>query len=93
MLANLKVPLHSVGQSILEPLVAHDRQNEAHLVETLRAYIEVDCQTSEAAAALFVHPNTLRYRLRLIEKLTGARLASFEDLVNFYLALHSLDRE
>jgi PucR family transcriptional regulator, purine catabolism regulatory protein len=91
MLANMRVPLHDVGEQILRVLMEHDRENDAHLLETLRVYLEVDCQTTEAAKALFVHPNTLRYRLRLIERLTSTDLGSFEDLVNFYLAIRALD--
>lgn len=91
MLANMRVPLHDLGRKILNTLLEYDRDNEAGLVETLRVYLQVNCQTAEAAKRLFVHPNTMRYRLRLIERLTSTDLGSFEDLVNFYLAIQSLD--
>jgi DNA-binding PucR family transcriptional regulator len=34
-----------------------------------------------------VHVNTLRYRLRRVEQLTGRDLSHFEDRVDFFLAL------
>ncbi|UOQ56849.1 helix-turn-helix domain-containing protein [Leucobacter allii] len=91
MLASLKVPLRSVGEQILRTLIEYDRENDSQLVHTLQVYLDNDCQSAEAAQQLFVHRNTLRYRLRLIEKLTGSDLDSFEDLVNFYLAVRALE--
>ncbi|UOQ59191.1 helix-turn-helix domain-containing protein [Leucobacter rhizosphaerae] len=91
MLASLKVPLRSVGEQILRSLLEYDRDNDSDLVHTLQVYLDADCQSAEAAQALFVHRNTLRYRLRLIEKLTGCDLNSFEDLVNFYLAVRAME--
>ncbi len=91
MLASLKVPLQSIGDQILKVLIEYDAENDAQLVTTLKAYLESDCQSTKAAEQLFVHRNTLRYRLRLIEKLTGADLDNFEVLVNFYLAVLALE--
>ena len=91
MLASLKLPLTSVGEQILKVLLDYDRENDSHLVQTLQVYLDSDCQSAEAAQRLFVHRNTLRYRLRLIEKLTGCDLNSFEDLVNFYLAVRAME--
>ena len=91
MLASLKVPLQSIGDQILKVLLDYDAENDAQLVTTLKVYLECDCQSAEAAQRLFVHRNTLRYRLRLIEKLTGADLGHFEVLVNFYLAVLALE--
>ena len=91
MLASLKVPLKSVGEQILKVLLEYDRENDAQLVQTLQVYLDSDCQSAEAAQRLFVHRNTLRYRMRLIEKLTGCDLDSFEDLVNFYLAVRAME--
>ncbi len=91
MLASLRVPLQSIGDQILKQLLDYDRENDAQLVDTLKVFLECDCQSAEAAQRLFIHRNTLRYRLRLIEKLTGADLDSFEVLVNFYLAVLALE--
>ena len=42
---------------------------------------------AQAAALLGVHPNTVRYRLRRIEKLTGLDTSSFYHLVELVTAL------
>jgi DNA-binding PucR family transcriptional regulator len=40
-------------------------------VETLTAYFEAGGNLEAAARVLFVHPNTVRYRLRQVADLTG----------------------
>jgi PucR C-terminal helix-turn-helix domain len=42
------------------------------LMETLRVYLDSDLDVTRAAEALYVHPNTVRYRLRRIGELTGS---------------------
>ncbi|HUZ85091.1 MAG TPA: helix-turn-helix domain-containing protein, partial [Gaiellales bacterium] len=52
---------------------------------TLRVVSE--CGAGPAAGRLFVHRNTVRYRLRRIESLTGLRLDRAEDRLLCELAL------
>lgn len=49
------------------------------LVETLTAYLASGGSLEGAARALFVHPNTVRYRLRQIGDLTGLQPSSPRD--------------
>ncbi|MEV4321833.1 PucR family transcriptional regulator [Microbispora rosea] len=59
----------------LAPL-AHLRQNQQdRLAETLLAWLRHGRGVAEVAAALHVHPQTVRYRLRQIEQLYGEALA------------------
>lgn len=53
-------------------LVRHDRQHESDLLRTLEAYLDRNRQLKPTAQALFIHYNTLRYRLKKIENLTRA---------------------
>jgi DNA-binding PucR family transcriptional regulator len=45
-------------------LIAYDRKHNACLVETLSAWLDAFGDVTAASAAVFVHPNTFRYRLR-----------------------------
>jgi sugar diacid utilization regulator len=56
-------------------------ENGSGLMETLRAYLDCDLDVQGTAEALFVHPNTVRYRLRRISDLTGLDAQSFAGLV------------
>jgi sugar diacid utilization regulator len=51
------------------------------LMETLRVYLDSDLDVARTAEALYVHPNTVRYRLRRISDLTGLDTQSFSGLV------------
>ena len=49
----------------------HDSDDLRSALETLRAYLEGSRSIEAAARTLFVHANTVRYRLRRITELTG----------------------
>ena len=59
---------------VVRPLVAYDRERRSDLVKTLRVYFETGANASEAADRLFLHRNSLLYRLARIEKLVGLDL-------------------
>ncbi|WP_395696453.1 PucR family transcriptional regulator [Nocardioides sp.] len=48
----------------LARLLAYDRQHHTNLVETLKAWLDAFGDVARAAEAMYVHPNTFRYRLR-----------------------------
>ena len=56
------------------------------LFETFRVWQETDASVGVAAERLCCHPNTVRYRLRRIEKRTGRSLSRPRDLVELCLA-------
>ena len=60
--------------SPLTTLRDHDRTRKTAHVETCRAYLDAFGDVDSAARVLGVHPNTVRYRLRQIETVTGISL-------------------
>ncbi|WP_410586565.1 PucR family transcriptional regulator [Amycolatopsis sp. lyj-23] len=52
-------------------LLDYDTQHHAHLVETLRAWLDAFGDVIAASAAVHVHPNTFRYRLRRLAEVGG----------------------
>jgi PucR C-terminal helix-turn-helix domain/Purine catabolism regulatory protein-like family/GGDEF-like domain len=68
-------------------LISYDAENGTELTGSLRAYLEAFGDVANAAAAVHVHPNTFRYRLRRIWEVGGldlddprARLAALVQL-------------
>lgn len=59
----------------------------AVILDTVERYLRADCRAAETAAALFVHKNTLRYRLNRFEELTRCSLRSTETLSEVWWAL------
>jgi PucR family transcriptional regulator, purine catabolism regulatory protein len=80
---------HTIG-----PLLAYDREHRSELLLTLRVYLRATGSPSQAADALHVHRNTLGYRLKRIEEVTGRSLASMDDRFELWLGVraHELAR-
>jgi GAF domain-containing protein len=55
----------------LKKLEAYDRRHRSQLLMTLEEYLKRRGNIAAAAQTLYVHPNTLRQRLRRIQDLTG----------------------
>ena len=77
----------SFRNRLLGPLVAYDEQHRAELLPTLREFLACSGSWNTCAAKMYVHVNTVRYRIRRIEELTGRDLSSLDDRVDFFLAL------
>ncbi|WP_077306424.1 CdaR family transcriptional regulator [Terribacillus halophilus] len=63
-----------------------DQDKKGELVQTLEAYIREGGELNKIAETLFIHRNTLRYRLEKITELTGKDLRHAKDLMELYLA-------
>lgn len=61
------------------------------LLRTLRVYLKCGMSARAAARALFVHQNTVPYRIRTIERLLGKNLDDVTALSDVILALRGLD--
>ncbi|TKI08815.1 CdaR family transcriptional regulator [Martelella alba] len=66
--------------------------NNGLLRRTLIAWFRHNVQPTPTAKALFIHRNTLEYRLNRISEMTGLDLANFDDRLLLYVALQ-LDDE
>jgi PucR family transcriptional regulator, purine catabolism regulatory protein len=73
-------------EEMLGALLASEGARE--LIRTLQVYFEHNGNLSQAAEALFVHRNTLIYRMDRIAALTGANLDDPEIRLAMQLALH-----
>jgi sugar diacid utilization regulator len=73
-------------QEWLGPLIAYDERHSADLVWTLTSYLECRGNYDATAAALFVHRNTLKYRLRRIKDVSNLDLNDGDTLFNLQLA-------
>ncbi len=83
--------LRAFADAMLAPLETYDRDQGGELVLSLQAYLLANARWEAAAAELFVHRHTLRYRMRKVEELTGRDLASSFDRMEFWLALRARD--
>ena len=54
---------------------------------TIRTFFENNLNLSETSRQLYIHRNTLVYRLDKLQKSTGLDLRVFEDAITFKIAL------
>jgi hypothetical protein len=94
-LLELQAPerLAPFSETLVAPLDRHDQDHGTALLATLRAFLDGDGSVSLTAAALFLHPNSLRHRLRRISELTGCDPRSFDDRVALAVGLWAWDRQ
>jgi DNA-binding PucR family transcriptional regulator len=80
-------------QRLIDPRVHalrdYDATHDGCLVETLSAYLDCFGDVAAAASWLHVHPNTVRYRVRRIEKVLGTSLADPDDRLVLALGLRA----
>ena len=77
-----------IGTLQKEPgmLENYDVENGADLLETLRVYVETGCNQSETAQKLYVHLNTLKYRLKRINEIAGVDFKDRDTLFHIELS-------
>ncbi len=79
--------LEEFYDQVLGPLERYDREHRAELIPTLEAFFACDGNLQRTAERLFLHRNSLAYRLRRIQEITGMDLRRWEDCFRLQLAL------
>ncbi|MBM7516784.1 PucR family transcriptional regulator [Nocardioides nitrophenolicus] len=73
--------------AVLAPVLALPPDDRDVVFATARAWLAAGGSTSTAARELHVHRNTVRYRIRRLEEITGRDLARPVDAAELYVAL------
>jgi purine catabolism regulator len=83
--------LELLARGVLGRVVAHDEAADVSLEETLRVFLQENRRWKPAADRLRIHRQTLVYRIRKIEQLTGRKLSRTNDVCDLWLALQARD--
>ena len=79
-------------RELVRRLEEHDRARRSDLVRTLRAYFAAGGNASEAADRMFLHRNSMLYRLERIQSLTGLDLKDHRVALALQLGLLAIER-
>jgi purine catabolism regulator len=80
-----------VVDRVLGDLIAYDSRHSSDMVTTLDAFLRCDRSWVKTAAALGVHRQTVVYRIRRIEQITGRKMAETATIAELWLALRAKD--
>lgn len=85
------------NKNILENYFSHvlgsisnndDKNKEGNLLQILEMYLNENCNITVTAEKLFLHRNTLKYKIKKIEELLNCDLHNFEDCMKIKIALY-----
>ncbi len=78
--------MKALYEEILGKLIDYDKKNSMDLVNTLQIFINEDCNLIKTSEELFIHKNTLKYRIKRIEEILNCDLKNLEQILNFSVA-------
>ena len=68
-------------------LVVYDKVNNTDYVELLESYFENNCKINDTAKSLYLHRNTVNYKISKIEEILDINLDDIGDKSKIYLSL------
>jgi sugar diacid utilization regulator len=77
--------LQNFAHQLLAPILNHDRTDE--LLHTLDVVLRHQFSPQKSAEALFVHPNTVKYRLKQLRELLDNDLSDTQQMLELQLAM------
>ena len=72
--------LKGLRHPALSVLEEYDRENHTLLRDTLTVFLQNHCSILETAKKMYVHRNTVKYRIARIQEITGLSFDNAEDL-------------
>ena len=80
--------LSEMYHSLLQPIIEYDQKHHGELEKTLFYYLFYNESQIEMAKNLYLHRNTINYRMLKIKELLGCQLDTFEEKMLYMLAMY-----
>ena len=78
--------LSNLSDRPLQPLLESDRTHGTEYLETLRMYLRHDGSIKAMAEEMYIHRNTILYRMAKIKELLGSSLETPQERVDYIIA-------
>lgn len=79
--------LQALYENTLKSLAYPKTKEELDLVKTIETYLNCQCEISETSRRLYVHRNTVKYRIEKLEKMLNCSFRDPADSLRFRVAL------
>lgn len=73
------------------PVIKYDKAHNTNLYQTLKCYFDNNASVNKASAQMFIHRNTINYKIRKIESILSCDLSNFEERFSLMLAMKLLE--
>ncbi len=80
-------PMQEYMQQVLGSILQYDEEGHGELLKTLMTYFDCNECMKDVATAMFIHPNTVKYRMVQIQELTGLQLSISHEKMQLYNAV------
>ena len=87
----IKTELFKLCNDTINPIVEYDKLNNAELIKTLRVYFKCNGNMKKISKEMFMHYNTIVYRMQKIKDITGVDFENGDIRLKFEIALKALD--
>ncbi|WP_338753211.1 PucR family transcriptional regulator [Bacillus sp. FJAT-52991] len=81
-----------VNQDLIK-LKKKDQESQSNLLNTVEVFLVNNCRLKQTAEQLFIHPNTLKYRMKQIDELTAIDFNDVHVRCQLFIDLQLLKRE
>lgn len=88
-ISQYQAKMNYVNEDLLK-LKQKDKEDQSSLLHTLEVYLLQNCRLKPTAEKLFIHTNTLKYRLNQITELTSITFDDFQTNCQTYIDLQIL---
>ncbi len=82
---------HEYYEQVLGPLVEYDRESDSDLLNVLRCYLNHNGSVKETADELFVHRNTVNYKIAKAAEILCMDLSKLDSRLQLLLAFMLMD--
>ncbi len=78
--------LQEMGPAMLRPLLEYDQKHDSNYTDTLECYLRCGGSIQQVAEQMFIHRNTINYRMNSIRALIGSSLETEEERLAWLIA-------
>jgi sugar diacid utilization regulator len=78
-------------EDTLGSIISYDKKNDTELIQTLKVYLDTNQNMAQSAKKLYVHTNTIKYRLKTIQQILNIDSLDGRKAFDLQLGLYILE--
>jgi purine catabolism regulator len=87
-----QIPVHRYLSNVIMKVIEYDKENDSAYFETLEAYCNCGKNVAKTAEVLYVHKNTITYRIQRIQEMTGVDFDDAQSWLHICMSLALMEQ-